>query len=84
MKPAKKRTPSSTARDEGDLLQLELQIAKRADTLWRRGGCRSGSDLVHWLQAEREVLQSYKALGRPLPSMPSVRTVTLRETCAVS
>jgi hypothetical protein len=84
MKPAKKTTPLSGAREEIDLLELELQIAKRADTLWRRGGCRSGRDLVHWLQAEREVIQSHPALGRPLVSAPNVRDVALREACVVS
>jgi len=44
---------------ERDLLRLELQIAKRADTLWLTAGQGRGSDLMHWLQAESEVLGRY-------------------------
>jgi hypothetical protein len=42
-----------------DLLRLELQIAKRADNLWRMAGTGRGSDLMHWMQAESEVLGRY-------------------------
>ena len=56
MRPAKKRIQAPAPFHEEDLLRLELQVAKRADKLWRRAGCRSGRDLIHWLQAESEVL----------------------------
>ncbi len=69
MRPAKKRTQVSAAFPEGDLLQLELRIAKRADKLWRRGGCPSGRDLILWLQAESEVLEGYGVLERPFAAL---------------
>jgi hypothetical protein len=42
-----------------DLLQLEMRIAQRADELRSHGGYPGGTDLVHWMQAEREVLEGY-------------------------
>lgn len=56
------RLPESFS--EGDLTRLELQIAKRADKLWRNAGFCRGRDLVHWLQAEGEVLERYVFSGR--------------------
>jgi hypothetical protein len=49
---------------DGDLLRLELQVAKRADKLSQRAGCGHGKDLVHWLQAEKEVLGHYFGFER--------------------
>ncbi|HXI70262.1 MAG TPA: DUF2934 domain-containing protein [Verrucomicrobiae bacterium] len=34
---------------------LEEQIAQRAHELWHRRGCKPGSDLIDWFQAEREI-----------------------------
>jgi hypothetical protein len=36
-------------------VSLEEQIAQRAHELWRQRGHKHGSDLIDWLQAEREV-----------------------------
>jgi hypothetical protein len=66
MRPAKSRTQTPVAFPEGDLLQLELRIAKRADKLRKRGGCQSVSDLILWLQAESEVLEGYYGWKQPL------------------
>jgi hypothetical protein len=57
MKAAKNRNRVSAPFRDGDLLEFELQIARRADTLWRISGYCSGRDLIHWLQAESEVLE---------------------------
>ena len=38
-------------------LRLQEQIERRANELWRTGGCRDGTSLNDWLQAEREVLE---------------------------
>jgi hypothetical protein len=40
-----------------DLLQLEMLVARRADELSQDDRHRTGRDLMHWLQAEREVLR---------------------------
>jgi hypothetical protein len=42
---------------EDDLSQLQLEVAHRADELWRREGNGRGSDVEFWLQAEREVIE---------------------------
>jgi hypothetical protein len=36
-------------------VSLEEQIAQRAHELWRQRGHQHGSDLIDWLQAEREI-----------------------------
>jgi len=54
---------------EDDLLQIEMRIAQRADELWLRSGCAGGTDLIHWMQAEREVLDSYLEFGRPAAAL---------------
>ena len=36
-------------------VSLEEQIAERAHELWRQRGHKHGSDLIDWLQAEREI-----------------------------
>ncbi len=41
---------------EDDLLKLQMQVAHRADELWRTDGQGRGSDLEFWFRAEREVL----------------------------
>jgi hypothetical protein len=65
MNPAKLRIHSLDASRGSDLLQLELQVARRADKLWRMAGCRRGKDLTHWLQAEGEVLKRYFEVEEP-------------------
>ncbi len=69
MRPAKSKTQTSAAFPEGELLQLELRIAKRADKLRKRGGAQSVSDLILWLQAESEVLEGYYGLKQPLAAL---------------
>lgn len=68
MKPGEQDDPLPVLRDE-DLVQLQLQIAQRADQLaYGRGASRQPSDDFEcWLQAEREVLGSAdeSALYRP-------------------
>jgi hypothetical protein len=83
MSSAKKRIPSSNVREETDLLALELQIAKRADKLRKRAGCSSGKDLVLWLQAERDVLRSFKRSARSIATLPEARQVGIREAWLV-
>ncbi len=45
--------------DGDDLLQIEMLIAHRADELSQGAGGGGGTDLIHWIQAEREVLERY-------------------------
>jgi hypothetical protein len=56
MNPAKIPATTEASFHEADLLRLELRVAKRADKLWLMAGRGRGRDLVHWLQAESEVL----------------------------
>jgi len=69
MKAARKRTQSSAPAKGNELLWLELRIAKRADRLWRLAGYCSGRDLVHWQQAESEILSRYFGSERPVAEM---------------
>jgi hypothetical protein len=71
VKPSKNTPPDPQPFPEGELLRLELQIAKRADTLWMTAGRGGGSDLMHWLQAESEVLGQY--LGSEAEAMAAER-----------
>jgi Protein of unknown function (DUF2934) len=59
VKPSKNISQTQASFQEGDLLRLEIQIARRADKLWQMTGQGRGSDLIHWLQAENEVLGQY-------------------------
>jgi hypothetical protein len=54
---------------EDDLLQIEMLIAQRADELWLHSGGAGGTDLMHWMQAEREVFESYLGSGRPAAAL---------------
>jgi len=45
-----------TAREH---LGAQQQIERRAHELWCAGGCRRGTALNDWLQAEREVLEQF-------------------------
>jgi hypothetical protein len=62
MNPAKRLDTPPAPCQEGDLLRLELLVAKRADRLWKMAGCGRGRDLVHWLQAESEILNQHFGL----------------------
>jgi hypothetical protein len=42
-----------------DHLRVQQQIEERALALWMAGGCRPGTALNDWLQAEREVLERF-------------------------
>ncbi len=48
--------PQPSPISEDELLNLEMNVARRADALARGAPPDRGSDLAHWLQAEREVL----------------------------
>lgn len=43
----------------GEHLGVQEQIERRARELWCAGGCRHGTALNDWLQAEREVLEQF-------------------------
>jgi hypothetical protein len=59
-----KPPPNHPAAIPGDPLSLlELSVAKRADELARIGGAGSGTDLVYWLRAEREIFEDASAPG---------------------
>jgi len=40
-------------------LEAQQQIERRALALWCAGGCRPGTTLTDWLEAEREVLGQF-------------------------
>ncbi len=69
MKPSKNISQTQVSFHEGDLLRLEIQIAKRADMLWQMAGQGRGSDLIHWLQAENEVLGRYLGPEPPVEAL---------------
>jgi Protein of unknown function (DUF2934) len=66
MKSVRKKPRGWASYRDGDLMRLELSIARRADMLWRGAGYCRGRDLIHWLQAESEVLNRYFLLERPM------------------
>jgi hypothetical protein len=66
MKPGRKKVRGRTLLRVGDLTRLELMIAKRADMLWKSAGYCRGRDLIHWLQAESEILNRYFLLEQPM------------------
>lgn len=39
--------------------KVQQQIERRANELWCAGGCRDGTALNDWLQAEREVVEQF-------------------------
>jgi hypothetical protein len=43
----------------GEHLGAQQQIERRAHELWCAGGCRHGTTLSDWLQAESEVLEQF-------------------------
>jgi hypothetical protein len=43
----------------GEHFRAQQQIERRARELWCAGGCRPGTALNDWLQAEREVLEQF-------------------------
>jgi len=69
MKAPDDKNPDTAPLHEGELVRLELQVARRADSLWRDSGGNKGSDLIHWLQAENEILGRYLANDHPAESM---------------
>jgi Protein of unknown function (DUF2934) len=73
MKTQEYRNPDSVHYPEGELMLLELQVARRADSLLRDSGGAKGSDLVHWLQAEDEILGRYRADHHPAEAMAEAR-----------
>src|SRR6266704_6413635 len=55
-------------------LGVQHQIERRARLLWYAGGCRQGTALHDWLQAEREVLEQFiRAYARRRSSPQSSR-----------
>lgn len=60
----KKTKATDHAADQTDLLE---QIQKRAFELWEAGGRRSGNDLEHWFQAQRELLSQANDSGKSSP-----------------
>jgi hypothetical protein len=73
MKPARKQAKVPATPTFDDLLHIELQVAKRADRLWRRSGYGKGRDLIHWLQAEGEVLEQYFGLMQPAGALAAAK-----------
>ncbi len=66
-------------------LRVQQQIERRARQLWCAGGCRQGTGLNDWCQAEREVLEQFirtYARRRSLPQSsrpgPAIRVARTR------
>ena len=49
-------SPHAPALAEDALLNLEMNVARRADAIARGAPSDRGADLAHWGQAEQEVL----------------------------
>jgi len=43
----------------GEHFRAQKRIERRARELWYAGGCRPGTALNDWLQAEREILEQF-------------------------
>jgi hypothetical protein len=69
MKAPADNNPDTAPLPEEELERLELRVARRADSLCRDSGGTMGSDLVHWLQAENEILGRYLADDHPSQAM---------------
>jgi len=54
----------------GEHLGVQEQIERRARELWSVGGCRHGTALNDWLQAEREVLEQFIRVCARRHSLP--------------
>jgi Protein of unknown function (DUF2934) len=54
----------------GEHLGVQEQIERRARELWCAGGCRHGTALNDWLQAEREVLEQFIQVCTRRHSLP--------------
>jgi hypothetical protein len=61
--------PEAAPLPEEELVRLELRVARRADVLWRDSGGAKGSDLIHWLRAENEVLGCYLSHEHPAEAL---------------
>ena len=55
---------AQAAFSEDDLLQLEIQVAQRADILARQTERVADKDMSHWLQAEREIFAQRSSIDR--------------------
>jgi hypothetical protein len=73
MKAPEYKYPDIAHPAEAELMLLELRVARRADSLLRDSGGAKGSDLVHWLQAEDEILGRYRADHHPAEAMAEAR-----------
>jgi hypothetical protein len=69
MKTKQHKTNIANAKSSPDP-DLRLQIEQRAYEIWEAGGSRHGEDIMHWLQAETEVLERrhQTQAGRPSAS----------------
>jgi hypothetical protein len=54
----------------GEHLGVQQQIERRARELWCAGGCRHGTALNDWIQAEREVLEQFIRVCARRHSLP--------------
>ena len=52
------RKKANDASQAADRVDLRVQIEKRAYELWQADGCHDGNHLHHWLQAERELVNT--------------------------
>src|SRR5580693_506230 len=59
MQPSPGMIPERVVFTGEEHLGAQQQIEWRAHELWRAGGCRHGTALADWLQAESEVLEQF-------------------------
>jgi len=69
--------PRKAATNTPESAQVPLDvIQKRAYEIWQGEGCPSDQDLIHWLQAEDEIL---KTLAKPeKPKRRRVRSTSTK------
>lgn len=59
-------------------LDRQVEIAKRAYSIWEMEGRPSGRDLEHWLRAEAEVERAASAKEVPAPPVKPKRPTKRR------
>ena len=55
--PALAQSPQTSESLQMESLPLEERIRQRAHEIWLENGGPAGTDLVNWLEAEREILE---------------------------
>jgi DUF2934 family protein len=58
--PARAQAPETSEQLPIDSLPLEEQIRQRAHQIWLENGCPAGSELLDWIEAEKDILEGQR------------------------